>query len=201
MLHRNVSSSATPRATEYSNLAVTGTLLVRGKQFSQDLESVQLTVLDLTTLNDMIITGNQETDGTSLFNGAVTFQAPVTFHASTVIPVHKTVITPSFNGVTGSITILKQLNFVDITFSLQNNTCEGINAPTVLFTLPLGCTPSSTFSFNGDAKFSLDQTTSSVLYADIVSWKPASILNAHVCYLSCFNAHEKCDNSSSSISH
>jgi len=163
---------------EFSNITVSGTILVKGKVFAQDTETVGLTVLDLATLPDVVITGNQEVDGTSLFSGTVSFDAPVTFHAGVVVSVNKTILSPLPLELKGEIIVLQQLNYVDITFSLCNKSLESIGQHTEIFKVPTGCNRSVPVQFDD---FELQGDT--VRYIGTM-WSPDHSKTVHLCYLS-----------------
>ena len=131
--------------TEYNNVTVNDALLVKGKQFTQEHEAVDLTVLDLATLNDVVVTGNQENDGTVLFNGPVQFDAPVSFRA----PVQFFGTSPLSHvpcpPFTGTVAVQRQGCLVSVGFSLTNSSGGDVSPASVpLFTLPKECEPTTT---------------------------------------------------------
>jgi len=190
-----------PRDAEFSNLSVANTLVVRGKSFAQDLESIDLTVLDLTTLADVVITGNQEVDGTSLFSGAVTFNAPVTFNSTVTLPNGASlavtqvdlVLAPLPATISGTALLTKQANIVDVTADLVNNSGGAIPAGTLLFTLPVGSLPVGAqvaVGGNPAATFQLGTVTVDNVTGDVTyqgpagNWTAGATFTLHLSYIS-----------------
>lgn len=197
---RNVSGGP-PKDAEYSNLAVASTLVVRGKVFAQDFEAMNFMVLDLATFHDVIVTGNQEIDGTSLFNGAASFNAPVTCNSnlvvagSVIMSVAQIPLTSLVPGITGTITLSRQANVVDVNFSLTNHLGMDVPLGAILFTIPTTDLPTGDLFFvGGDAAnpasvcgFTVDVPTGNVsLSANSGSfnvWADGVTVQGHVCYI------------------
>lgn len=190
-----------PRDAEFNNVAVQKTLAVCGRVTTQELEAIDLTVLDLSTLTDVVVTGNLEVDGTSLFSGAATFNSPVTFNSTvtiagtTVIPVTQTSLTITPVGVTGVVILTRQANVVDITFLLTNSSGGAIAQGTVLFTVPATDLPvGSLFAVGNDPTTPADtagfelavptgEVTLSANSSPFVAWANNGIRSGHFSYI------------------
>jgi hypothetical protein len=194
-------SGGPPKDAEYSNLAVGSTLVVRGKVFAQDFEAMNFMVLDLATFHDVVITGNQEIDGTSLFNGAVSFNAPVTCNSnlvvagSVIMSVSQVSLMSLVPGVTGTITLTRQANVVDVNFSLTNSTGVDVPVNSVLFIIPSTDFPTGDLFFIGGdvvnaanmCGFSVDVPTGNVSLSansgSFSAWPNGVTVQGHVCYI------------------
>lgn len=164
--------------SECTTFTVHQTLLVRGKHIAQDEECSQLTVLDLATLRDTVITGNQEVDGTSLFHGPVAFDSPVHFAAP---PWRLAVacVLPATDQLRGPIRVSTQLNWVDVTWELTNVAEVPWDTACVVFRVDPALAPAlpivaGGWRLNSDA---------SVVVCDATPWLPHETRCGHCAYL------------------
>ncbi len=164
--------------SECTTLTVHQTLLVRGKHIAQDEECSQLAVLDLATLRDTVITGNQEVDGTSLFHGPVEFRSPV--HLA-VPPWRLSVacVLPTTDQLRGPIRVATQLNWVDITWELTNVADVPWDTACVAFRIDAALAPALPvcawpWRLGTDA---------SVVFCDATPWLPQEARCGHCAYL------------------
>jgi hypothetical protein len=194
-------SGGPPKDAEYSNLAVASTLVVRGKVFAQDLEAMDCMVLDLATFHDVVVTGNQEIDGTSLFNGAVSFHSPVTFNSNLVIAgtvvmsVAQISLEILIPDVTGSVTLSRQANVVDVNFSLTNHRGADIPLNAILFRVPSTDFPTGDIFFVGGnvvtpgniCGFTVDVPSGNVSLSansgPFSAFPDGATVQGHVCYI------------------
>ena len=192
-------SGGPPKDAEYTNVAVANTLVVRGKLFSQEVEAVTLTALDLSTLQDVVITGNQEVDGTSLFSGAASFQAPVSFGAGVTfaqgasfdaVVTQLSGLVPHLEGPAVLVTSNQNAN---LDFDLTNvgpDVPMGSTPNLVLFQVPEGSRPLSNFFFSAvssegkTALFRIDASSGDVtLVFATDAWLASETRNGHASFI------------------
>jgi hypothetical protein len=183
---------APPKDANFSNLAVQNTMVVRGRLLAQTLEAVDFIALDLSTLNDAVITGNLEVDGTSLFSGGVTFASTVTLANGTTLDVTTTDITITGTSLTGTATLTQQGSVVFVNAALVNGTGGNVTAGADLFTLPAGSLPAAdlfTGSYVTDSQtvapnnIRLTAATGLVEYEGAGNWASTKEINFSFSYI------------------
>lgn len=191
--HNRALTGAPPKDAEYSNLSVANTMVIRGKLFTQEQEAMLLSVLDLSTLSDVVVTRDLEVDGATNFHG------PVSFDSAVSIPVNSIDLTDTLtvSNLEGKVSLTRQANLIRIQWNLINLNGVAISDDTVLFTLPDEFTPNedvyavsheSSLSSVKQSLFKVDSSTGNVtlwsssgpLYS---TWDPGDYRVGHILYL------------------
>lgn len=161
-------------------MAISNTLVVRGKLFVQESEAMNTTTLDLATCKDLVVTGNQEVDGTALFSGPVQFNSPVTFN----------VVTRSLeliSNISGIVTCTKQGTVNTLTIQVTSQ--QSLVCPTTLAVLPSGFEPlhdilvpafDTTSYQQYIVKLTAHQQSIRIMHPG--EWPAGVSLSAHICY-------------------
>jgi len=182
-------TGAPPQDAGYSNLAVTDSIACR-KIFGQTVEAVQMMVTDLTTVQDLVVTGNCEIDGTVAFGGATMFHEIATFNEGISLPTSVTSIAILPASVTGSITLTTWGNIHTLDIDLTNGTGFALVLGTTLGALPSG--PSSLIDVIGDdggaatlTSLIRINTDGTIVYQGVVSgaWADATTRFAHTMWI------------------